>query len=243
MAERIKHVRDLLKLSQEQFGKLAGVSKSAVSQWERAQTTPERDALFALQKNARVNPKWITDGIDPIFHAAMGSHVGEPLMIYGAPRDPSKPIVDWEHPGDLPTGQYVSVPRTRVRVSTENGLLVFEEERAPPLTFATVWIKRKGLHRSNLVVLEASDDRMEPRIYSGDMLLVNRGHAGAHDSKIYVLRYGHELRVQRLSRRYDGALILQSLNPSYRDETIPAEALDNQIEIVGCVVWASGGVS
>lgn len=61
-AERIKHARQSLGLSQAQFGALAGVTKSAVSQWERFETEPQRDALLALQRKKRLNPDWLAYG-------------------------------------------------------------------------------------------------------------------------------------------------------------------------------------
>ena len=42
---------------------MAEVTKAAVSQWERAITSPERDPLLALQRNAGINPNWIMRGI------------------------------------------------------------------------------------------------------------------------------------------------------------------------------------
>ena len=62
VAARIKRLRQHLGLTQEQLGARAGCTKSAVSQWERGITLPERDTLLALQKKNRVNPEWITNG-------------------------------------------------------------------------------------------------------------------------------------------------------------------------------------
>lgn len=246
MAMRIKQVRKLLRLSQEKFGKLAGVSKSAVSQWESDQTTPERDALFSLQKNARINPKWITDGIDPMFNTnarAGVSRVGEPLATYETIHSVYRPILDWQDHEDLPLGQYVLLARISARLSATNNRLVYEPENLPPLPFTTAWIKNKGLRRRNLVMLEAVGENMEPRIFSGNTLLIDRGETVVEDGRIYALRYGQQLRVQRLFRRYDGALIMQSYNQLYRDEIIPLEALNDQVEIIGRVVWSGGEIN
>lgn len=61
-AERIKHARQSFGLSQAQFGALAGVTKSAVSQWERFQSEPQRDALLALQRKKQLSPDWVAYG-------------------------------------------------------------------------------------------------------------------------------------------------------------------------------------
>ena len=67
ISDRIKELRKTLGLSQEKFGKLAGVSKAAVSQWELGITKPERDALLALRKNKQINTLWVTTGDGDIF--------------------------------------------------------------------------------------------------------------------------------------------------------------------------------
>jgi len=60
IALRIKAYRTKeLILNQTDFGKLCGVSKAAVSQWENEVTVPERDALMQLQKNKGVDADWI----------------------------------------------------------------------------------------------------------------------------------------------------------------------------------------
>lgn len=235
-------MRKKLALSQEKFGALAEVSKSAVSQWESEQTTPERDALFALQKNAGINPEWITSGLEPMFSdGRMGA--AEPLMVYGTPRKTLEPIANWETHNDLPAEHYALVPRNQVTISATNGQVLITMENAPPLIFPTLWITHYALQRRNLAVFEAADDRMQPRICPGDTVLIDRGQINGQDRKPYLLRYNRELRVQRLSYRYDGALMLQSLNPSYSDEIIPAEALNGQVEIVGRVVWSAGDIN
>lgn len=59
---RIKATRSEWGLTQQEFGKLAGVSKAAVSQWEHGVTKPERDALLSLQKKRKLSPNWVLTG-------------------------------------------------------------------------------------------------------------------------------------------------------------------------------------
>ena len=67
VADRIKLLRKHLRLTQSGLGAKAGCSKSAVSQWERGVTEPERDSLLTLEKTARVNPRWVTHGTGEMF--------------------------------------------------------------------------------------------------------------------------------------------------------------------------------
>ncbi len=92
VADRIKSLRKTLGLSQEAFGKLAGVSKSAVSQWERGTTLPERDALMSLQRKRRVSQTWVISGKGDMFlSAATGYEPGVAL-----PDDLLSIVTEWE---------------------------------------------------------------------------------------------------------------------------------------------------
>ncbi|WP_165913560.1 LexA family transcriptional regulator [Marichromatium gracile] len=155
------------------------------------------------------------------------------------------PIVVWDDPADLPEGQYVLIPRRRVAFSAGNGNLVFEEEEAPPLAFTSDWARQTGVRPSNAVVVYAKGDSMEPSICDGDVLLIDIDTAGddIRDGQVYAIRYGHELRVKRLFRRYDGSLILRSDNAGrYPEEIIPPKDQNGQVHVIGRVVWRAGGV-
>lgn len=71
--ERIKLARQKLELTQEAFGKLAGVSKAAVSYWENGRTKPERDALLNLKHKRGISPEWVTSGKGEMFDALAGA--------------------------------------------------------------------------------------------------------------------------------------------------------------------------
>jgi len=83
---------------------------------------------------------------------------------------------------------------------------------------------------------------MEPTIYDGDVILLDSASDRVVDGQIYVLRYGDELKVKRLFRRYDGTLIIRSDNDAkYPDETVPPTE-DGRVAVLGKVVWRAGGV-
>lgn len=66
VADRIKALRRTLGVTQEALGKLAGVTKSAVSQWERGICEPDRHALHALKRARNINPEWIASENQPM---------------------------------------------------------------------------------------------------------------------------------------------------------------------------------
>ncbi|NKN33965.1 XRE family transcriptional regulator [Marichromatium bheemlicum] len=238
-ADRVKELRKTLGLTQQALGALAGVSKQAVSQWERDLTEPQWEALHALRASQGVNPRWLLHGEAPMLFEA------EPSPQVSARSLQLHPILLWDDPAELPEGQYVLIPRRRVAFSAGNGTLMFEEEEAPPLAFTSDWARQTGIRPGNAVVVYAKGDSMEPGIREGDVLLIDTGVAceEIRDGQVYAIRYGQELRVKRLFRRYDDALILRSDNSArYPDEIVPPEHLNGLVHVIGRVVWRAGEV-
>ena len=50
MADRIQHLRKCKGISQEELAEKLGVSRQAVSKWERSEASPDTDNLIALAK-------------------------------------------------------------------------------------------------------------------------------------------------------------------------------------------------
>lgn len=67
MALKIKELRLRKGASQEDFGKVAGVSASAVSLWERGVTQPKNDSLNKLSREYKVDlASFVDDSIDTV---------------------------------------------------------------------------------------------------------------------------------------------------------------------------------
>ncbi|RME57544.1 helix-turn-helix transcriptional regulator, partial [Candidatus Parcubacteria bacterium] len=82
-------------------------------------------------------------------------------------------------------------------------------------------------------------------IFEGDTLLIDRSPAARDhiiNGKIYLIRYGDEIRVKQLFKHVDGSLTIRSFNrDKYPDEQLPPSVLENGgIEILGRVVWIGG---
>lgn len=77
-------------------------------------------------------------------------------------------------------------------------------------------------------------DSMEPRIHSGELLVVDR-MVETKDGDIVVARLGQELTVKRLHTEEDGSIWLMSENPSYEPIQI-TEGTD--FEVWGRVMYS-----
>lgn len=226
-AHRIRELRREWKVSQAGLGDFAGgLTKQAVYEWEKGDSTPGVDALLALQRRKGINPEWILHGTGPKFTSGGRT-----------------PISAWDDPEHLPADQYVLIPRRRVALSAGNGHLLFEDEEAPPIPLSTTLVRRLGLRAADAVLVYAEGDSMEPGICDGDLLLVDLAARDVREGAIYALRYADQLRVKRLFRRYDGGLILRSDNAArYPDEAIPPEHQDGHVAIIGRVIWRGGAL-
>jgi phage repressor protein C with HTH and peptisase S24 domain len=130
-----------------------------------------------------------------------------------------------------------------VELSAGPGCEVELEQVEDHLAFRTDWLKSKGLRADSLRAVYARGDSMAPRIQDGDILLMDTTVGSIVDGAVYALRYDRDVRVKRLTWRFDGALIIRSDNPdpAYRDEIVPREQLE-AVNLLGCVVWVGGDI-
>ncbi|MCG7948050.1 MAG: helix-turn-helix transcriptional regulator [Candidatus Thiodiazotropha taylori] len=150
------------------------------------------------------------------------------------------PVYGWESPGDLDPEHYAFVPRYDVHVSAGNGSVVYEaQEKERPQSFRLEYLQQKGLKEENLMCLTAAGDSMEPTITDGANLLVNRGETTVQDGKVYVIRFGSDIRVKRIYLRPDGGMTVHSDNPAFPDVDVTPDQMEH-VAIIGRVVWQAG---
>jgi len=146
----------------------------------------------------------------------------------------------WSVPTDLQPGVYALVPRVAVSLSAGNGHLVDQEQHLPPLAFRREWLDSKCVtSKKNLRVLDVSGDSMEPYLQDQDVVLIDTGQTDIKDNGVYAIAYGSELRIKRLSKRFDGGLKIRSDNPVYPDEELTSEQA-GYIRVIGKMLWRGG---
>lgn len=151
-----------------------------------------------------------------------------------------KTVEVWDKPEDLPTGVFAIVSRVSVALSAGSGSFIEGEMDLPPLAFRDDWIRKKNVtSRSNLCICDVSGDSMYPYLEHGDAVLIDIGQQEVQDNEVYAIRYGDELRIKRLSKRFDGGLIIISDNKDYPTESISANEAQH-ITIIGRKLWRGG---
>lgn len=67
MNERIKEIREVLKLSQEEFGKRIGITRAAISNIEKGIRNPSEQTIKSICREFNINYAWLKDGIGDMF--------------------------------------------------------------------------------------------------------------------------------------------------------------------------------
>jgi phage repressor protein C with HTH and peptisase S24 domain len=162
--------------------------------------------------------------------------VGEPRTAYGM-----EPILAWEHPDDLPEGEFVFIPRLDVHLSAGGGREQVEIElvKDNPQAFRSEWIRLMRLKPNKLAAMRASGDSMEPAIHDGDSLLVDTSQTDVTDGKVFAIWYDGGERVKRLFRLPGGGLRIVSDNPRFAPIELGAEYAGH-VRVIGRVVHRSG---
>jgi len=150
------------------------------------------------------------------------------------------PILVWETLEDLPRGQYAMIPRVSIKLSAGNGIVAEEEKDVPPLAFTEEWIRSRNVSaRKNLRICKVSGDSMSPFLEEGDSVMIDLGQCDVTEGKVYCIRYGDELRIKRLYKRFDGGLRIVSDNKEYPEESIAPTDMQH-ITVLGRQIWRAG---
>lgn len=165
-----------------------------------------------------------------------GGFAAEPPSSYGM-----EMILAWEHPDDLPPGEFVMVPRLDVHLSAGTGHEQVEIDlvKENPQAFRTEWIRLMRLKPNKLAAMRASGESMEPTIHDTDSLLIDTSQVNVIDGKVYALWYDGGERVKRLFRLPGGGLRIVSDNPRFSPIELGPDYAGH-VRIIGRVVHRSG---
>ena len=133
---------------------------------------------------------------------------------------------------DVPGARRIDI--VEYEAAAGGGAEATEERVVGTLIFRRDWLDRHGLDATQCTVIAVRGDSMEPTLWEGASILVNRGRAEWRRGGIFVIRTSDGLVVKRAGESEAGEQVLVSDNPEHRMIPCPGDA-----EIVGQVVWTA----
>lgn len=87
MDERIKKLRKILDLTQQEFADKLGIRQNTVAKYETGRGTPTRSVVSLICREFRVNEEWLRTGAGEIFQPAPRDALDELIEQYRLPRE------------------------------------------------------------------------------------------------------------------------------------------------------------
>lgn len=131
--------------------------------------------------------------------------------------------------GDSPG--VVQIRRVKLRLSA--GIVGFSidpvDEMGQAFNLEEDWIARNRYNPDDLIAIEVTGESMEPRLYRGDLVVVNTADKTPADGQVFAVNYEGEAVIKRLTRDA-GHWWLTSDNPDQR--RFPRKLCDG----AGCLI-------
>ncbi|GMG89640.1 hypothetical protein Cmtc_08600 [Cupriavidus sp. TKC] len=234
MGTIIRTKRQALGLTLQQVADVFGISRGAVSSWERGDTRPDPDKLGALARTLKTSVDYLLTG--DALHDRPGK--GETTSTL------TTAIGDFSlQSAEGSDSEVGHIPYWDARGSCGGGFLNYEQQPKGTLTKEVSFFRRFKLKPENAIAVYADGDSMADFIVDGDIVIFDKSKNEPESGKIFLLDHPEGLRIKQLYRAFDGSWILQSRNQNkqlYPDEKIEASHAD-LLKIHGRFVYRQGG--
>jgi phage repressor protein C with HTH and peptisase S24 domain len=230
---RLENFRRLLaKHKQAEIARLMGRGPGQVQQWAakamgrdtKGSRNIDDDSARLIEKALGLPENWMDQD-----HDALAASVVEPVAL----TDPNRPIICHDEE-PLDDNEFV-VPALNVEVGAGYRIHTEPIKEKRRYRYSKDWARSYGLNPKKLFRFRVRGTSMEPLIKDGSWILVEMGYTNVCDGNLYLLRYGDQVSVKFLFKRYDHGLIVRSFNPSEPDVVVPATDLEH-VEVLGRVV-------
>ncbi len=207
ISDRILSIRQRESLSRKAFSEALGIGEGKVQAIETGAQRVDHDTLAAIANRFEVDANW---------------------LLFG---DIRQYAVDNDDPA------FVQIPRYTVSASAGNGdSFVSEPMDITYYAFSLQWIKRRGLDPKELQIIEVKGDSMEPKLWDGDLILIDRSQKDPKDGRAFVVRVWDEFVVKKVQITGQSAISLISANSEYPPQELKLPLDERDFQIIGQVV-------
>ncbi|HHX89917.1 MAG TPA: helix-turn-helix transcriptional regulator [Paracoccus sp.] len=135
--------------------------------------------------------------------------------------------------------RFEAVARYDATGAAGDGLLNLDGPPVDHLAFSKRWLEQNGISAGDSVLINVMGDSMEPSIYDGDLVMIDRRKKVIRSGRIYAFRDGDTLRLKRFELIPGAAIVLRSDNPKHPHEHRIGHEMNAVSEgIIGEVVWS-----
>jgi transcriptional regulator with XRE-family HTH domain len=218
-AQRLTSRRKRLGFSQRDLSRLMGVSVNTIQSYETG-SLPRGEHFLNLARVLQCSLDWLV-GLG-------GEGLSWPIMVdEGESRTtslgpaPEAPR-SWVFPPFLERG--TGEDNHQLRVGT-------------PISFERKWLTSLVSEAAQARLIWVKGPAMQPTYTDGDLLLVDTGQKQVYQGQPYAIRIDDNILVNRVEMRPGGICRIVSDN---RDIAPPYEVDNEQMEVLGQVVWCGG---
>lgn len=220
LIERTSYMLEQVGNSISELARIAGVKPPSVSDWLNGKTKSiQIEPATRLARHFGLNPMWISKGTPPMRDLSSGST--------------AKLVSLTDHP-DL-----LEVPRVKFKLSAGvSGFAIdVDQGNGKPIFFRQDWFDSNGYRPEKLFAVRICGQSMEPRLWEGDLVVINTADTTPKDGEPFALNYEGELVIKRL-RRDAGEWWACSDNPD--QQRYAPKRCTEDVKIIGLVVYRQG---
>ncbi|WP_339636206.1 S24 family peptidase [uncultured Sulfitobacter sp.] len=158
------------------------------------------------------------------------------------PQPPKAETVRSNHETIALLDEFAFVDRFDIALSAGPGTGGENARELAPVAFRRDWMMERGLIAEKCVVCSVRGNSMEPMLFEGDLVLLDRRQSDLRDGQIYgVVDIEGDTRIKRVEL-IDNGLLLRSENSDCPTELRLGEDA-NRVQIIGSLAWSGHSYS
>lgn len=217
---RIKGLRQELRLSQSALGKLVKVSQPVVSDWESGNHEMKADNLVKLAKALKTTEAYL-----------MGqSDLPAPSPDSNIAMDEAMGVHAWEEQSDVQEGDVMLPFYKDIEVAAGMGSETDEDWKGRKLAYAMSNLRKNNVPKGDAFFVMVRGDSLEPKIEDGSTVGINRAATKVRDGELYAIEQDGLCRLKVMYNMPGGKYRIHS----YNTEEYPDEIVDkDSVRIIG----------